>query len=304
MNDPFPKIPPALLNASDIYNYVVKTNMVDPFDISLLKPASYAIRVGSRFIYWPDKEKPPIDRTLSEGEWFTVPPSTIAFITTKEKFTLPPYIAMRFDLKINNAHRGILRGSGPLVDPGFEGHLLVPMHNLTINHYSFHEGQPFLWAEFTKVSPHQTWDSTLGEKYKEYNLSIDADKYLEFPGRKKNLTPWAYITDATESQIVSSISDALNTAVKSAEKAKLTAQIFSYAAALSVLGLLTAIYFGGTNLILNYGSTLQGELESLLNARINPLDQKISDQAQDIKMTQQRLDQLDQKIENVGNQKK
>jgi deoxycytidine triphosphate deaminase len=203
--DPFPEIPAALLNSSDFYNYVSATGMVFPFEENQSKSASYAVRVGQKAIYW-DGDDILGEIALKSGQTFKVPPNSIVYIKTKETFRLPTYIAMRFNLKINNVHRGILLGTGPLVDPGYEGHLLIPLHNLTTNTYYFHEGDTFVWAEFTKVSPYSDWDPACGARYVDYHLHA---KYVPFPKEKKNLTEWQYLSEAHPGSVRSSISDTI-----------------------------------------------------------------------------------------------
>ncbi|MGH7231751.1 MAG: dCTP deaminase domain-containing protein, partial [Nitrospiraceae bacterium] len=151
--DPFPDIAPALLNSADIYDYVRVTGMIWPFDPERLKAASYKVSIGNKFIYW-DGNGQEHSQELLDQEKFHLEPNSIGFVTTNEVFRLPHYIGARFNLRISNVHRGILLGTGPLVDPGFQGRLLVPLHNLTANRYPFYQGDEFAWFEFTKVSPH------------------------------------------------------------------------------------------------------------------------------------------------------
>jgi deoxycytidine triphosphate deaminase len=204
--DPFPLIPAALLNSSDFYNYAAATGIVCPFEEEQLKSACYAIRIGDQVRYW-DGDNKSKDIILSAKQVFEVPANSIAFIKTKEKFRLPPYIAMRFNLNINNVHRGILLGTGPVVDPGFEGHLLIPLHNLTTSTYYFHEGEPFIWAEFTKVSPHPLWDSSAHGRYARYDLH---NKYRPFPDNKKSIHPAEYLQNASKTSVVSSIAGTIS----------------------------------------------------------------------------------------------
>jgi deoxycytidine triphosphate deaminase len=199
--DPFPLIPAALLNSSDFYNYTAATGMVCPFEEEQLKSACYAIRIGDQVRYW-DGDNKSKEMILSARQIFEVPANSIVFIETKEVFRLPPYIAMRFNLNINNVHRGILLGTGPVVDPGFEGHLLIPLHNLTTSTYYFHEGETFIWAEFTKVSPYLLWDSSAHGRYAHYNLH---NKYRPFPDSKKKLHPAEYLQAASKTSVTSSI---------------------------------------------------------------------------------------------------
>ena len=61
-------------------------------------------------------------------------------------------------MKIDNVYRGLLLGTGPLIDPGFDGILSFPLHNLTSNDYTFIGGERIIWMEFTKLSENQLWN--------------------------------------------------------------------------------------------------------------------------------------------------
>ena len=58
--DPFPDIPPALLSSADIEDYARVTAMLFPFANTpevlrdVLKPASYEVRPGNKFVWWRD----------------------------------------------------------------------------------------------------------------------------------------------------------------------------------------------------------------------------------------------------------
>ena len=134
--DPFPDIPAALLNSADIYDYVRTTGIIYPFDSEKLKSASYEASMGETCIRWNEKGNKETIPLLQEG-FFALKPNSIAFVTTQERFRLPDYMAVRFNLRISNVHRGLLLGTGPIVDPGFDGHLLIPLHNLTTKEYTF-----------------------------------------------------------------------------------------------------------------------------------------------------------------------
>jgi hypothetical protein len=78
-------------------------------------------------------------------------------VTVEPFFRLPEYIALRFNLRITHVHRGILLGTGPLIDPGFYGKLMIPLHNLTSNDYIFYGGEGLIWIEFTKLNMRKDW---------------------------------------------------------------------------------------------------------------------------------------------------
>ncbi|MBD2129587.1 hypothetical protein NDI39_08070 [Microcoleus sp. ZQ-A2] len=184
--DPFPDILPALLNSADIYDYVAATGMIFPFDQKKLKSASYEVKLLGKCVYW-DEDGSYKSEEIKEGQSFTLKPNSIAFVTLEPTLCLPDYIAVRFNLKITNVYRGLLLGTGPLVDPGFVGKLSLPLHNLTANSYKFRGGEPLIWMEFTKLSSNNRWRPSTGQtsaigrngQYKPFrNQPCDVEGYL------------------------------------------------------------------------------------------------------------------------------
>jgi deoxycytidine triphosphate deaminase len=151
--DPFDDIPPALLNSSDIRSYVGATGMVFPFsdDDKKFKTASYEVDLLGKCVYW-DGAGNKVVQQVKEGDEFVLRKNSIAFVTLRPMLRLPQYIAIRFNLKITHVYRGILLGTGPLVDPGYRNRLSIPLHNLTNNDYVFKGGEGLIWMEFTKLS--------------------------------------------------------------------------------------------------------------------------------------------------------
>ncbi len=197
--DPFPKIQPALLNSADIYDYVKITGMLCPFYPEKLKSASYEVALMGKVIYW-DESGNKRSEYICEGKKFKLIKNSIAFVTPEPTFLLPDYIAIRFNLKITHVHRGILLGTGPLVDPGYQGDLLIPLHNLTNNDYTFKGGEGFIWVEFTKISVYQDWLKRDDEDDHERS-----GEYIPFPPRKIKQDPEVHLSKALKDQEADSI---------------------------------------------------------------------------------------------------
>lgn len=173
--DPFPSIPPALLGSPAFLKYIRTTAMVHPFrgynvekgapDTNLVKPASYEVRPGKSFFRFTDsgelKEQKLDDK--NGDPFIKLPPNSITFVSTEETFRLPLYIAVRFNLRISHVHRGILLGTGPLIDPGYDRPILIPLHNLTDREYHISLSEGLIWVEFTKVFPSSSDDLWTGE---------------------------------------------------------------------------------------------------------------------------------------------
>lgn len=206
--DPYPQIPPALLNSGDIQAYAEHPNVqfLFPFVIDRLKSASYHVPCEGTVYAWetaggviPGSKK--IEFELTAGKSFIVRPNSIVYLFTSTVFKLPSYLAIRFNLTISKVHQGLLLGTGPLVDPGFEGRLLIPLHNLTNQEVVLHADDMLMWVEVTKLSPDQTQLTTSAHRFRS----------VPFPPAKKNLPASYYFRQANQGRpILSSVQSALD----------------------------------------------------------------------------------------------
>jgi deoxycytidine triphosphate deaminase len=161
--DPFPHIPRALLSGEHIKEYARRTAMIFPAygiprkgfkgRLGALKTASYETQPGGSLIYY-DVNGDVVHKHLETEKHGSIclPANSITFVSTRDRFFLPNYIALRFNLRIKHVHRGILLGTGPIVDPGYNKEILIPLHNLTDSDYYISVDEGLIWIEFTKTS--------------------------------------------------------------------------------------------------------------------------------------------------------
>ena len=233
--DPFPEIQPALLNSADIDDYVAATGMIFPFypekEKKSIKPASYEVKMLGRCIYWDDEGKKQ-DKIIEVGDEFPLEKNSIAFVTIEPKLRIPYYLAIRFNLKITHIYRGILLGTGPLVDPGFNGMLSIPLHNLTNNKYILRGGDPLIWMEFTKISLNSCWEGNDQEKIQREG------EYVPFPIDKDLSDVNDYLHKAYAGQpIRSSIPEVFQSSKKLSEDAKARLDRYSRIGIMSIIGI-------------------------------------------------------------------
>lgn len=150
-------IPHSLLCAKHIELVVKKTGTIAPFHTgggrkSRLKMSAYEGRIGdTAYIYDENGDlKKIFDRSKDEN--LRVPRNQIVFIECDLDFRIPEFIALRFNLQIQHVHRGLLLGTGPLIDPGYWGKLCIPLHNLTDEDYVIPKDEGIIWIEFTKTT--------------------------------------------------------------------------------------------------------------------------------------------------------
>lgn len=192
--DPYPNIQPALLNSADIKAYVKTTGMIYPFHEDDLQGASYKVKIAGKILYWKyddtGSHKEPPKKIVTElncgTDSFELGPNSIAFVALEPCFRIPEYLALRFNLKIQHIYKGLLLGTGPLIDPGFNGKLFIPLHNLTSNTYRFRYGDTLITMEFTKLSGIAQWGNLMTEAghseiYKREIIpeSRDVQKYID-----------------------------------------------------------------------------------------------------------------------------
>lgn len=211
-HDPYPMIQPALLNSADIAAYVKATALIYPFHEDKLKGASYDVPIKGKVVYWKYSEPGKIEKaeeTLEkEGDYFKLESNSIAFVTLEPTFNIPYYMALRFNLKISHIYKGLLLGTGPLVDPGFNGKLSIPLHNLTSNEYRFFYGDELITMEFTKMSANNEW---LNNENKTYTGHSEKYKKNDI---KSNRTVDDYIAKALKKDRLGEVISSIPTAVE------------------------------------------------------------------------------------------
>ncbi|MBD8548660.1 hypothetical protein IFT82_18235 [Sphingomonas sp. CFBP 8760] len=204
LHDPYSEVPSALLHAGHVASYVVACGMVEPFEREqLTKPATYLVRVegdcryvdetGATVRFYLSNDPAAKGRHLQVRDHVRLAPNSVCFLTLAPEFRLPAYIGARFNLLIRDVYRGLLVGTGPLVDPGFSGRLSIPIHNFTSREYFISAGEGLVYFEFTKLS----WSNDREERTPDW---VPAPIHVQppFPKSKaRRRTIDDYLADAT-----------------------------------------------------------------------------------------------------------
>ncbi|MDE2498561.1 MAG: hypothetical protein KGL56_00085 [Alphaproteobacteria bacterium] len=310
--DPFPSIPTALLSSAEILDYVRVTGMIHPFDKEHLKSASYEACARGAFFYWEDKRKKVSQNVDDNLPYVTLPGNSISFLQLQPKFRLPYYIGARFNLSINHVHRGLLLGTGPLVDPGFRGQLLIPLHNLTATPYELRLDEALVCIEFTKTS--------FGINPAEQEASPQR-VFVPFPPHKRNLTPDDYVRRANADEpIVGAMPDAIREAKDQVKEAKRQAEQAKHqvdavarsvrnltvgGAAVVIIGVAGAVYGGyqivegSLSLITSVQHALPRQGESMQERNLGPTRSGLvafSNQQDELKRIHGEIDNLNARL--------
>jgi len=206
-SDPYPKIAPSLLSQLEIEAYIKRTGLIYPFADDRLKTASYEGRIGDRvFVYRPNGRRMEVLRENFKGGYLQVPANSIVFVESDLAFHLPLYIGLRFNLQILHVHRGLLLGTGPLIDPGFRGKILIPLHNLTSEPHYIHKDEGLIWVEFTKTTYEFLNDSERKVAFPDHKKDRDSEYWINKAARNK----FRGTTVPIETSIPKAITDAKN----------------------------------------------------------------------------------------------
>ena len=117
--------------------------LVEPFAPEQVCPASYDVRLGTKFkvegrICGPvEDRKNWIDREINSNEEFELYPGQFILAHTQEYVRLPHNIEAQFQLKSSRAREGIQHLFAGFIDPGFHGQVTLELKNVTQRHSIF-----------------------------------------------------------------------------------------------------------------------------------------------------------------------
>ncbi|MGV7096819.1 dCTP deaminase domain-containing protein [Desulfovibrio sp. QI0434] len=295
--DPFPEIFPALLNSADILDYVAATGMIYPFDPNKVGPASYDMVIDGEYLYW-DADGKKRQGLFNPCTPIPILKNSITYVTVRQRFRLPDYIALRFNFKIVHVHRGLLLGTGPLIDPGFQGKLMIPIHNLTSNEYSICQGERLISVEFTKISTNSRWNSvnpiesqlTDPSHFGQYAPNTMRLKDKKFEDYLKVELPVGTIS------VESSLSGTLAQANKSIKQFKLW-QKFSYGASVSVFVAVVAVILSTWSLISDANKNV-ADASAAIKAQPSVVEHSPSPLSKDFDLLKRKVEDLEQLVKN------
>ena len=101
--------------------------VIEPFERKQVQSASYDLRVGNQGATTSSKR---VVDVRSAG-FVILEPGDFGVITVHEKIGLDTQHAARFGLRSKYARKGLIATTGPQIDPGFRGRLIIGLTNLT-----------------------------------------------------------------------------------------------------------------------------------------------------------------------------
>lgn len=127
--------------------------IIEPFEESLVQPASYDLRLGNRILAGPTSPAnlgKIIDLT-NDNQTYEIHSGQMVGIISFEKFTLPLDLCGRFGIKSSLSRKGLAAFGGIQLDPGFKGRLTINLLNVGPEPIKITLGEPFFTVEFSRL---------------------------------------------------------------------------------------------------------------------------------------------------------
>ena len=102
---------------------------IEPFETGQVQAATYDLRVGRQGATTSAKKI----INIEEQGYLALEPGDFAVISVLEIIKLGTQYAARFGLRSKYARRGLIATTGPQIDPGYRGRLMIGLTNLTPN---------------------------------------------------------------------------------------------------------------------------------------------------------------------------
>lgn len=180
-----------------------KRIIIDPFDKSLIQPASIDLRLGKTLRVFRNARIPYIDVMqelpdltelveIDEVSPFFLHPREFALGVIFEKVSLADDIAARLDGKSSLGRLGlIVHSTAGWVDPGWSGHLTLELSNVATLPISLYYGMKISQISFFPLSTpadHPYGSGILGSKYQDQAEPTPSKYYLNYVNRRRRTT--------------------------------------------------------------------------------------------------------------------
>lgn len=120
---------------------------IKPFDEKQIQAATYDLRVGDQGATTSTKKRV----SIKDTGYLLLAPGDFGIVTVLEEIRISPQHAARFGLRSKYARKGLIATTGPQIDPGYHGRLIVGITNLTSKTVSLPYKDDFLSVEFHRL---------------------------------------------------------------------------------------------------------------------------------------------------------
>jgi len=228
----------------DIKNAVTELNLLEPFDETRLRGASYDFAAGRTIVIINPRSEggiTPIDLEV-KGEC-AIPPGRATIVQSLESVNMPLNMKGRLSLRSRLASKLWFFAGGP-IDPGYKGYLFLPLANLSDVPLVLKYGEPLVSGEFIRLQREtKAYPDTEDTPY----TSIPADRLPEPPPEVVyNVTILTTLVIQLQTQ-----AEQLQEALESLEpEVKATSRVVDWVLLAAIGGILGGVVAGGVLAIL------------------------------------------------------
>jgi dCTP deaminase len=170
---------------------------IDPFDESLVQPATYDLRLGAKVLAGSlsaDRSGAVIELT-EDNRSCEIQSGQMVAVLSLEKLNVPLEISGRFGIRSAIARKGINAFGGVQLDPGFRGRLTMTLLNVSAKPVTLTLHEPIFSVEFTRLEeeaevgytgPYQDQDDFPADQY-DYILSARVTSLAEIPAFRQDI---------------------------------------------------------------------------------------------------------------------
>lgn len=126
--------------------------LIEPFDADQVQAATYDFRVGAQGATTSSKKL--VD--IKSNGFILLQPGDFGIITVMEELRLGAQYVGRFGLRSKYARKGLIATTGPQIDPGYHGKLILGVTNLTPRPISLPYKDDFVSVEFHRLEEPST----------------------------------------------------------------------------------------------------------------------------------------------------
>lgn len=172
----------AVLSDQDIEAFCQAASpLIEPYDASRLKSASYDLIVGREYYihraaHDNEVSRSPIIDKLKKKAPLSIPPNAVCFVITEETVQMAPDLAASLSLPLGLLKKGIILAKQPPLDPGYRGKLVAMLYNLSTEAVVLYQGQHVLSIEFQTLTrkPRDLYDGA-------YMDLVSLEDYIDHP---------------------------------------------------------------------------------------------------------------------------
>lgn len=146
---------------------------IDPFDENLCQAATYDLRVGDQGATTSTKKIV----NIKEKGYLLLKPGDFGILTVFETLKLGNQYTARFGLRSKYTRKGLVGTTGPQIDPGYDGRLIIGVTNLTPQNVSLPYKDPFVSVEFHRLESPAT-KIYCGPYQKKYELGAEEIEFI------------------------------------------------------------------------------------------------------------------------------